>query len=102
VAAIAAVLRQGVEHAVEHPGADPRLIATMAGLVGGIAPRQILPGGTGLEDPEDPVQYIARVAPGAPSPIRPAARFGQQRLEHGPLIVGEVHESAPGPRAPGV
>jgi hypothetical protein len=102
VAALAAVLRQGVEHSVEHPGSDPRLIAPVAGLVRGIAPRQILPGGPGLEDPEDPVQYIARVAPGAPSPIRPAARLGQQRFQHGPLFVGEVHESAPGPRAPGV
>ena len=98
----AAVLRQGVERAVEDPGADPRLIAPVAGLVGRIASRQILPGGTGLEDPQDPVQHIAGVAPGAPSPIRPAARLGQQRFEHGPLIVGEVHESTPGPRAPEV
>lgn len=99
MAAVAAVLRQGVERAVEHPGADPRLIAAVAGLVRGIAPRQILPGSTGLEDPEDPVQHIARVAPRAAAPIRPPARSGEERFEHGPLIVGEVHESTPGPRA---
>jgi hypothetical protein len=99
VAAIATVLRQGVEHLVEHPSADPGLIAAMAGLVRGIAPRQILPGSAGLEDPEDPIQHITGVAPGTPAPIRPAARPGQQRFEHGPLFVGEVHESAPGPRA---
>jgi hypothetical protein len=102
VAALAAVLGQGVEHPVEDPGPDPRLIAAVARLVRRIASGQILPRRPGLEDPEDPVQHIARVAPGAPAPIRPAARLGQERFEHGPLIVGEVHESAPGPRAPGV
>jgi hypothetical protein len=102
VAAIATVLRQGVEHAVEHPGPDPRLIPAVAGLVGGIAPRQILPGRAGLEDPEDPVQHIARVAPRPAAPVGATARLGEQGLEHGPLFVGEVHESAPGPRAPGV
>jgi hypothetical protein len=35
VPAIAAVLGQGVEHAVEHPGADSGLMAPMAGLVTG-------------------------------------------------------------------
>jgi hypothetical protein len=35
MAALAAVLGQGVEHPVEHPGADPGLIAAVAGLVGG-------------------------------------------------------------------
>jgi hypothetical protein len=102
VAAVAAILGHGIEHPVEDPGPHPRLVAAVAGLVWGIAPRQVLPGRAGLEDPEDPIQHIARVAPGAPSPIRPAARLGQQRFEHGPLIVGEVHEPAPGPRAPGV
>ena len=102
MAALAAVLRQSIECAIEHPRSDPRLVATMAGLVRGIAPRQILPGGAGLEDPEDPVQHIARVAPGAPAPIRPAARLGHERFEHGPLFIGEVHEPPPTPRALGV
>ncbi len=102
MAAVAAILGHGIEHSVEHPGPDPGLVAAMAGLVGRVARGQILPGGAGLEDPEDPVQYIARVAPRAPSPIRPAARLGQQRFEHGPLSISEVHEPTPGPRAPGV
>lgn len=102
MAALATVFRQGVERAVEHPRADPGLIPAMAGLVGGIAPREILPGGAGLEDPQNPVQHIAGVAPRPPASIRPTARLGQEWFEHGPLLVGEVHESTPGARALGV
>jgi hypothetical protein len=102
VAAIATVLSHRIQHPIEHAGSDPGLIAAMTGLVRGIASRQILPRGAGLEDPQDPVQDIPRVAPRTPAPIWPATRLGQQRFEHGPLFVGEVHEPTPTPRAPGV
>jgi len=102
VTTLAAVLRQGVQHAVEHSGSEPRLIAPVAGLIRGIAPWQILPRGAGLEDPQDAVQYVAGVAPGPTASVGATARCGQQGLEHGPLSVGEVHESTPGPRAPEV
>ena len=102
MAAVAAVLRQGGEDSVEHPGSDPRLIAAMAGLVRGIAPRQVLPGGAGLEDPEDPVQHIARVPPGPSTTIGPDPRLREHGGKHRPLLIGEVHDSTPTPRALGV
>jgi hypothetical protein len=99
---VATVLGQGQEHAVEHAGADPRLVAAVTGLIGRIALGQIVPGRAGLQDPEDAVQHITRVTPGAAPAVGATARLGQQRLQHDPLRIGEVHESTPRLRAVGV
>jgi hypothetical protein len=77
VAAVATILGHGIEHAVEDPGPDPGLIAPVAGLVGRVASRQILPGRAGLEDPEDPIEDIAGVAPGPAAPIGTPTRLGE-------------------------
>jgi len=102
VAALATVFHEGIEGSVEHPRPHPGLIAAVAGLVGRVPVGQIVPRGTGFEDPEDPVEHIARVAPRPAASIGTPTRLGEYRLEHGPLVIDEVHESAPGPRAPGV
>jgi hypothetical protein len=48
---------------------DPGLKAAVTGLIRRVAGRQILPRGAGPEDPEDPVQHIARIAPRSTAPI---------------------------------
>jgi len=66
------------------------LKAAMTGLIRRIATRQIVPGGTGAQDPEHPVEHSSRVAPRSPTPIGPSPRT-EQWIEHRPLGVGEVH-----------
>jgi hypothetical protein len=98
-AAEADIFRQGKQHPVEHPRPPPRLVAAVAGLIRRVALREIMPGRTGLENPEDAVQDIPWVAPRPSPPVGPQSGRGQERFEHGPLVIGEVHEPPPGPRA---
>jgi hypothetical protein len=79
-----------LENAYQAPAALPLLKATMTRLVWRIAPRQIVPGGTGAQYPQNTVQDGARVL------RRPAASIGtsamtKQRLEDFPLSVSQVH-----------
>ena len=68
----------------------PELEAAMTGLIRGIAPQQIGPRRAGAENPRHRVQHAARIRPWPAAPIRPAG-WTKHRLEHGPLLVGEVH-----------
>ena len=94
MAPVAAVLGQGAEHVLEHPGTDPALVATVTRLVGRIALGQVVPGRTGLEDPENAIEYVAGIAPGSPPTLGAAARARQQGLQNGPLFLCEVHRSS--------
>jgi hypothetical protein len=76
------------DHAPERAFADPALKAAMTGLIGRIAVRQILPGRAGAKDPEDAVQYIARIAPRPAASIATHTRLGEERRQNGPLLVG--------------
>ena len=66
----------------------------MTGLVRGIAGGQIFPGCAGAHDPENSVQDIARIPPRSTPAIAPQARLGQQRREHEPLRIRELHPVA--------
>ena len=46
--------------------------------------------GAGAEDPEHRVHHAAGIGPGPATPVRSLART-EDRFEHGPLLVGEVH-----------
>jgi hypothetical protein len=62
----------------------------MAGLIGRIAAREVVPGRARAQDPQDPVQRGARIAPRPAAPI--GATLGtKQRFEDLPLRVGKVH-----------
>jgi hypothetical protein len=69
----------------------PSLEATMARLVRRIPGRQIFPSGSASKDPEDPVQDISWIAPGATLPIPSQPRFGQKWSQDFPLLVGQLH-----------
>jgi hypothetical protein len=63
----------------------------VAGLVGWIAFGEILPGCSGAKYPEDAVENIAWVSPGSASTIFSSRWVGHKRLQHFPLLIGEVH-----------
>jgi hypothetical protein len=76
------------EDAPERADADPALKTAMAGLIGRIAVRQILPGRAGPQDPEDAIQHVARIAPRSPAAIAAESRLREERRQNGPLLVG--------------
>jgi hypothetical protein len=63
----------------------------MAGLVGRVAFRKILPGSARTHYPEDAVQNVARISPGPASAIVSSRWIRDKRLQYFPLLVGEVH-----------
>ena len=63
----------------------------MAGLVRGIPVGEILPPGSGLQDPEYPIEYFSGVFPRAPSTIGAPAGGRDERFEHFPLGIGQIH-----------
>jgi hypothetical protein len=80
-----------MKHSLERPIAAPLLEAAMTGLIRRVAAREILPGSTRAQNPENPVQHIPRIPPRTPSTIRPRLRLRKQRLYELPLGFGEVH-----------
>ncbi len=88
--AVAEILREPLQEAIEAARSLPDLEAAMAGLVRRIAPRQIGPRRPGPEDPEHGVQHAAGGRPRPASAIR-SPPWPEDRLEHGPLLVGQVH-----------
>jgi hypothetical protein len=82
---------QGFQHAPQRARADPRLKAAMTGLIRRVAIGQILPRCAGPEDPEDPIQHVAGIAPRPPASIAAQTGLRQERRQDGPLRVSEVH-----------
>ena len=89
-AAVAEVFGQALEYPLEPAAALPLLKAAVAGLIGRIAARQVVPRCAGPQHPEHAIQDGSRVRPGPPAPIG-ATPGTKRRFEHGPLRVSEVH-----------
>jgi len=92
LAATFEILGERMQHALEGAVADPVLKSPVTGLIRRISWRQILPGRTGAQNPEHAHQDIAWIAigPAADAELR-RLLDGKQRLQHRPLIFGEVH-----------
>jgi hypothetical protein len=80
----------GVQNPLQTAFSDPLLEAPMAGLVRRIFAGQILPAGSGAQNPEHTVEHGAGLAP-RPTPSIAASFFAEQRLDHFPLGIVEVH-----------
>jgi hypothetical protein len=65
----------------------------MAGGGRGISVGNVLPGRTGAQHPQNPVQHLARVPPWAAAAVGPGVGLRNQRFEDGPLRVLEFHGS---------
>jgi hypothetical protein len=85
------VFGQSFEYRREDPSFDPLLEAPMTGLIGWVAFGKVLPGRSGAQYPEDAVQDVARIPPGSASPVFSPRWIRDKRLQHFPLLVGEVH-----------
>jgi hypothetical protein len=84
------VFGQDAENPLQTALSYPLLEPAMAGLVRRILAGQILPAGSGAQNPEHAVEHGAGIAPGPAATV--AARFfAQQRLHHFPLGIAEVH-----------
>jgi hypothetical protein len=84
------IFGQSAENPLQTALPHPLLEAAMAGLVRRILAGQILPAGSGAQNPKHTVEHSAGVAP-RPPPSIAASFFAQQRLDHGPLGIVEVH-----------
>jgi hypothetical protein len=85
------IVRQRLQKALERPVAHPPLEAAVAGLVWRVSFGHILPLGARAQNPEDSVQHLATATPGSPAAVRPSRHRPNQRIEYGPLLVGDVH-----------
>ena len=83
--------RQRLEHLAQRPVVHPPLKAAMTRLIRRVPLGQIFPGRAGAQDPEDPIQHVARIAPRPATPIASPPRLRKQGFENGPLRVSEVH-----------
>ena len=90
LAAVAEVFGEPLQQPVESATALPLLKAAVAGLIRGIARRQIVPRRAGAQHPEHAVEDGACIRPRAPASIGTSPRT-ERGFEHGPLGVSEVH-----------
>ena len=84
------VFGQCFENIRENPFLNPSLKAAMAGLVGWVAFWKVFPGRSSAKYPENAVQDVPWVSPGSSPTVFSARRLGDKRLQHFPLLVGEI------------
>jgi len=90
MAAVAEIFGEPLQQAIESAAALPELKATMAGLIGRIAAREIRPRRAGAQHPEHTVEHGPRIDPRAAAPVSPPRR-AKDRFEYRPLGVREIH-----------
>ena len=89
------VLRQRMHDLFQDTFARPFLEVAMARLIGRVIARQHVPLRPGAKDPEDSVEYLARVLARSAATIPAPPIAWQQRLDELPLGVRDVHSDIP-------
>jgi hypothetical protein len=84
------IFGQGAQNPLQTAFSHPLLETSMAGLVWRILARQVLPAGSGAQNPEHTIEHGAGIAP-RPTATIAASFFPEQRLDHFPLGIVEVH-----------
>lgn len=85
-----------MKHTLEGLIPAPLLEAPMTGLVGRIPiARKIFPARSAAQDPQDPVQDIARILARTPASILPPPRLANPRRQECPLFFRQTHPTAP-------
>jgi hypothetical protein len=74
----------------------PLMVAPIAGLVGGVALGQVVPGSIAADFPEDAIQDGARLEGRATANLLGVGSLlmivsGEEGLEEAPLLIGKVH-----------
>jgi hypothetical protein len=93
LATLAQIRGQRLQHLAQRASARPLLESAVAGLVRWNTLGQILPARATAPNPEDPVEDLTRIPPGAAAPVGAARRFGNQRCEKSPWFVRECFSS---------
>jgi len=93
LAAIAKILGQAAQDALERLVFDPRLKSPMAGLIRRVPTRQVSPRSTGAKHPKHAIDDRPRFFPRPAAPLGGALQFlgGKAALDRVPLLIGEVH-----------
>jgi hypothetical protein len=91
LASLDEVVCQCLQRALQHTVLHPTLVASEACRVRRIAIGHVGPRCASAQDPNDAVEHVARIAPRSTATVVTHFRLGQQRLDCGPLLVGEVH-----------
>jgi len=91
LAALDQVVGEPLQRILQDAFIDPSLEPTKARSVRRIPLRHVGPGSAGAQDPENAVEHVARVAPRSTATVFANDWLRQQRLDCGPLLVGEVH-----------
>lgn len=91
MAALFQVLGERFQHPLERAVTYPALEPAMAGLVRRIPLGQVRPLGARPQNPEDAIEYLATAAPGPPASIHPPWHLANERFQHLPLFVCQIH-----------
>ena len=96
LATVEEVIKEGVEDLVQEAGALPEVITAIGGLMGGVALREVVPGGIVTDLPEDAIQDGARMDGGTTTDLEGTGSgtgtvIIEQGLDEVPLVIGEVH-----------
>jgi len=89
-AAVAQILRKPLQESVEAAGALPALKAAVDSLIRRIPARKVGPRRARAQDPQHGIHHAAGVRPWPPTAIG-APCWPEDRFQHGPLLVGQVH-----------
>ena len=85
------VLGQCSKNLIQHTFLVPPLEASVTRLVRWVAFRQVAPWSAGTQNPQEAVEDIPRISPRSTTTVGPANGIGDQRFEHFPLCVSQVH-----------
>jgi hypothetical protein len=85
------IVRESLEHFPEHTLGYPLLHPAVNRLIWRVLARECDPRCTGPKDPEHSVENIAWRDTWAALAVLASLRFGDQRLDNTPLLVGELH-----------
>lgn len=87
------VLPECLEHPAERAVSDPLLKSTMTRLIRRIAARQVVPGRSGTEHPQDRLEDLSCWTRWPSRLSWSCLGLGDQRLDDRPLLISQVHEN---------
>jgi hypothetical protein len=91
LAAFDEVVRKCLQDTLQHFVFDPALESSKAGRVRRIPAGHVCPRRAGPKNPQDAIEYIARIAPWASATVFAHFRNGEKRFNCCPLLIREVH-----------
>ena len=80
-----------MQNLLKRPVTAPLLKSSVTGLVWRVSIRKISPGSSRAENPQDAIEYVARITPWPSSAVRSLLGLRKKRLDELPLFFGEFH-----------